>query len=304
VDDKAIHDVARFLFTIVATGGPLPEAGGDPGFWIPSPGGPFVISTLALVLLEALLALAAIAGLAELVHRSDSRPRSRGFGLSAALVVYPLIWVLVSVAMRVVESVLDHPAPWAHAPLRFEVALVVIAGSLGLLAARLLSRWLRTPGESRYLAFAIVLPVLAGLACIAIGAPEIAWTALWIGAAFGGLAWTRSLRMALPVFALSLLPLIGGLAPSFLREALFNGFWRPGMPITAYLAVVLLPHTFALIYVYRRFVAPLPRSGWAGRAAVAVPLILLLAAFLSLAVPDPRCSGRAFERYGLACELY
>jgi len=304
VDERATMDVTRFLLAILSSDGPLPEAGGDPGFWIPFPGGPFVISTLALVLLEALLALAAVAGLAELVHTSDSTPRERGFGLSAALVIYPLVWIVVFVAMRVAESVSDHPAPWVHAPLRFEAALVAIAGSLGVLAAWLYTRWRRAPGQSRYLAFAIVLPLLVGLTCIAVGAPEIAWTTLWISAAFGGLAWTRSLRSALPVFGLSLFPLVGALAPAFLREAVFNGFWRSGMPLTGYLAVLLLPHTFALIYLCRRFGGPLPHRGRAARLAVAIPIVLIVAAALWLVVPGPRCSGPAFERQGLACELH
>jgi len=303
IDAAAILDAAHFLLAIAMTDGPLPDRGGAQGFWMPFPGGPLVISTLALVLLEALLALAAVAGLAELVHDSDRRPRARGFGLSAALVVYPVAWLLVSVCLRIAEHTTEHPAPWAHAPLRFEILLMLIAGSVGMVGAWLVTLRRPTPGQGRYLALAIVITLLAGLTCIAVGAPEIAWTTLWISAAFGGLAWTSSLRMALPIFALSLLPLVGALDPGFLREGLFNGFWPASMPLSAYLAVLLLPHALALVYLFKRFVPPLPHRGWAGRAAIAVPVVIALVAAIALAAPSPRCSGREFARHGLTCEL-
>ena len=300
VDLTVVDDVATFLLTLTMTGGALPASGGEAGMWLPLPGGPYVVSTSAVVILELLLAGFAFIAAVRLTRRWRAAAPRRGLGLCIVVPLYLAIWALVGLLFHLAGG--DHPGPWVHSPLRHSALALLVAGSLVTLALVAIERRRPLIGAGRYLAAAIAMPLALGLAILAVDAHELAWLALVASAALASLHWLRSPGLAGLGLAVAALPLCGPLAPGFLREGVFHGFFPPTTPLPIYIGTLLMPYALAALYLYKRSPAP-PLSGhWLRRLLVIGPIAIIVSATLALTLPSPRCSSAEFEQRGLACE--
>jgi hypothetical protein len=144
--------------------------------------------------------------------------------------------------------------------------------------------------------------LLAGFALLAAGALELAWAPLLAAVLLAAAALAPGRTGQLVLIALSLAPLAPLLAPAFLREAAFHGFYPRGLPVPLFLAVVLAPHTFAVVPIVRGL---LPARGSLPRwsPAVAVALVIAFAAAAAIAARQVPCDAASFEALGLACEI-
>lgn len=299
VDRRSVADAMAFAAALVATTGELPATGGDQGLWLDTPFGPVITS--ATVMLIAELVLIAL-GIAALVVMWRRRSRSRGAGLLAVIFVYAIAWLPVWLANLAASAATDHPQPWIHAPGRFMLCSLAMAAALDALGAALLARRGGPAGENRYLALAVAAALGSGVGLIAIGAPELAWLPLATGAALGAMAFAPHLAYALPLFALSALPVIAVIDPDILRESVWHGFYPRTAPLTPVLATMCLPHAMAAVYVVRRWARPMRTGRWQLRAAIAGAVATTAAATLLMSVPSPRCDGDSYRRAAISCE--
>jgi hypothetical protein len=302
----AIADVGRFLDALVHAAGPLPPAGGDLGLWLPLPGKLIVPMWLA-VAVELALAAGALATLLMMLHRSWLRrkdaqrtgaPRGRGLGLLAGVAAWLVAWAAVIGLEALLRG--GHPLPWAHAPGRWIVAEALLAA---VLAGALLAgagRIRPVTGQDRWLAAAIAPPLVLGIVTLALGAPELAWLWLLPAAGFAAMRWLRRFAARLALAGLSLLPLLGIASPAHLREAVFNGFWPPGVPLAAYLAVIFVPYGAVIAWTVRGAARRWPRRP---RWAWAIVAALGVAAVAALTIPSTQCTAAAFARAWLSCEV-
>lgn len=303
VDQKAVADAGRFITQLVALQYAYPSAGGDPGMWLPLPGGPVAAPSLAIQALEAMLILFAIISGARVARRRRGRelepapPPFRGFGLIAALVICALASFGASRVLALASS--GHAASWVHAPGRFMIATALLALALAYGLAVLSAHVGQWKGEARYLVCAIALPGAIGCALFFFGAYELAWIFLCSSAALGAVGRVQRPGFALLWIGVAATPLIGPLAPALFREGVFNGFFPPSLPLAAYLAFFTVPHILAIVFVLRRWKLPLPDRRYAliGCGALALGAVLLLARYA------PPCTQAEFERAGLACEV-
>jgi len=297
LDPGAIDGAARLAVALARSTAPFPAAGGDAGAWIP---GTSVILPTGLVQgIEAALAAVAVFLLFFMWRSGGPRARGRGPGLLAVAVLVVLLWCLAQLVLTLARGA--HPRPWVHIPL---AATLMIAGVVASGAAL---AWLSPLGRFRLIgrrrfAAAAALPLLAaGAGLLAIGAHEIAW--LPIASAVLLCAGALAPRRAVPLllFGLSLAPLLFALAPSFLREAAFNGFLPPAVPLPFFLAILLTPHAIAAAPLLARALPPraaLPR--WSAAVPAAVLVAIALAAAVSFRhLP---CDAGSFQQLGIACE--
>ena len=297
LDAAAIDSAGRLVTAMARTGGALPAAGGDPGFWLP---GTAIILPVALVHgVEAALGAVALF-LLWYLWRHGERSRGRGVGLIAVLVLVPLFWLAAHLVIDLAGG--DHPLPWVHAPAAaLLVAFLIAAGAAGLVWLSPLGRH-RLVGRRRY-AVAGVLPLLlVGAGILWVGAHELAWMPL-AAAALLAVAFLVPGRAApLVVFALSLAPIVPALAPGFVREMAFHGFYPRGVPLPIFVGLVLAPHAVAAVPLVAR---ALPQRASLPRWAAAVPAVLVLAVAIAASVALRRapCDAASFQRHGLACEI-
>ncbi len=253
----AVDRAGRFLLAIARRPGALPEAGGPAGIWLPLPGGPRVISTTALLLLELALIATALSGLLPLWRRrARDGPRvGLGLGIFAGAAIYALAWLTVAGALRLQRALTGHPMAWVHAPGRTYAAAIALAAAVAVALAYGAARWLRPVGAGRFAAPAIVATAASALAVALVGAPEAALPMALAAAGLGVMAWTRRALLAVGLFALASLPLGYLLAPAMVRELVFNGgATLPGaLPLAPALAILLAAHASAAVYLWRRF---------------------------------------------------
>ena len=292
IEPAAVHELGRLLRALVATAPPAPDSGD--GFAVPVLANVIVPRAL-LVGFEVALVLAALWLLVRM-RRARGDRSSRRAGLLASVACFA---AAASAAYAVERALLEHPQQWLHAPGTYTIALsLVLVGVLGLLS-RGVARLAPWTGAQRYLAVAIVLLLAPGAALLALGAAELAW--IWlVPAAVASSA--PALPRALRLFALAptLLPALLVLAPAQLREAAWNGFAPPGLPLVGWILVVGIPPVAAAGYWLRdrghsgplgAFVIPV---GWA--LAIGLGLLMLLR-------DEPPCTPAEFQRLHLGCEL-
>jgi hypothetical protein len=287
VDRTSVDEVGRLLFALTRL--PPPQPGGADGFWLPIVANR-IIPRAALIGGELVLALVTLLALLSL---RTARERV-GLGVFAGLVCFAGaagITLGVEVLVRG-----DHPAPWLHAPLRAEIAgVLVLGGSLGLLVmlARRLRPWI---GELRYLAIAAAIPLAVGSTLLALGGAELAW--IWLApAATIALAPRFGAARVLAVVAAAF-PAVLVLTPDQLREAAWNGFLPP-VPLAVLLAAFLLPVAAAGAWLLRR------RGGQGPLGAFVLPVGCLLSVVTGVVLASrahPTCTPEDFNQFHLACE--
>jgi hypothetical protein len=282
VDRASVAATGRLVRALVDE--PPPPHAGD-GFWLPLAVNT-VVPRAALLGLELLLVVAALAGLVRLIG-----PRERGgLGLIAGIGCY-----VVAVAIAAfVERVATYPGAWLLAPLPSELAVVaVIAGAFGLVA-RAAARWRRFIGGPRYLALAIALTLAIGIAWLATGAAELAW--IWLIPA-ATLAFVRRWPLCA---AIALLPLALVLAPSQVREAAWNGFLPAAIPAAVLLGGLGASGAAAGGYLARRGKTA---SGPLGTLGIVVGCgLAVVAGSTYIVASHPACNSERFEQFNLACE--
>jgi hypothetical protein len=292
----SLAELGRLLRALVASAPPAHD--GD-GYWVPVLDG-VVVPRGVLIGFEILLVLVVLATL--VLSRdglfswiTDARERAGGPAVLVGAVCY-VAAVLVAVAIERMAAG-AHPAPWLHAPLRSLVGQAcVIAGALGLLTRGVarLSAW---RGEFRYLAASMISLAIIGMALLAVGAAELAW--VWLVPAASLAIAPRLGRFAFVPVLTTLLPVMLVLNGSQLREAAWNGFLPPALPLTASLALFAIPAVAGAAYLLRRVRA----SGPMGTLALGLGCGLLLGAGLVVAVTgSPTCTGAEFKAFHLACE--
>lgn len=306
----SVDEIGRMLRALVAT--PPPVHDGD-GFWLPFVDG-IVIPRIALVALEIVLGIVALAALVFsrvglLAWLARNRDEKAGPGVMVGVLCY---LGAVGIAFGIERATSGgHPALWLHEPSRAIVGMgSVLVGAFGLLT-RGVARIAPWRGEGRYLAFAALVPLVIGVAWLALDAPEIAWVWLVpaIVIALAPLAplsthassWRRTVGRIVVVAAVftSALPIVLVLHPDRLREAAWNGFLPAQVPLAAALGLFGIPVLAALAWALRRR-GP---AGPMGTLVLGLGCGLLVIIGLVVAVTSPaHCTPVEFGEFLLACE--
>jgi hypothetical protein len=273
VHRESVAAVGRLVYALANS--PVPAHDGD-GFWIAG----IVIPRWLLLAIELVLALSTLA-----LWRPRG-PRESGAGLLIGAASYALAIVVTLVALTVVEP---FTGAWLLAPLRITIAAALVTiGTFGLIT-RVVGRWKPWTGSHRYRVLATLMCLVIGLITIAMGAAEVAW--IWLVTA----AAIALLPAPLGVIV-SLLPAVLVLHPLQLREASWNGFLPPSLPIAVVVSVLLVP-TVATLASRRTHTGPL------GSLVLTVGCGLLVIGGLVVAVTQPLpCSALEFGRFSLACD--
>lgn len=257
----------------------VPAHDGD-GVWLAG----IVVPRWILIVLELLLAATT------LVIFRHREPRESGAGLLLGGASYALAIIIAILATQALQT---YEGAWLFAPLPWLVATAMICiGSFGLIT-RIVGRIRRFSGAHRYRAFAALSCLVSGLLVLAIGAPELAWIWLIAGAAIATLPAPLAL-----VF--SLLPAVLVLQPLQLREASWNGFFPPALPIAGVVGLLLVPAVATgawWLRSRRTHIGPL------GSLVLTVGWGLLLIGGLVVAITrEPPCSAAEFGQFLLACD--
>jgi hypothetical protein len=225
------------------------------------------------------------------------RERARGgagllAGIGCTVIAVAATYLLERIALA------DHPRAWLHAPAYFVIAEgLVLAGVLGL-ATRVVSRIRPWIGARRYLLVAIAMLLAVGVFWLAVGAAELAW--IWLVPAVCASAAPFVGRAKFFAVAPTLLPVLLVLAPSQLREAAWNGFAPPSLPLLGWIALVAVPPLAAVAYILRdrAYSGPLRTLvlpvGWA--------LAITVGALMEFRYEAP-CTATQFHELHLTCEL-
>ena len=290
VDPARLVEVADFVTALATVRESYPNETGDAAVWL-----------LGIVWPKWLM-IGIELGLLGIVVAAIVRRRRRAepsLGVLLSILVLGLAWGVAFAAELGVDALLDHPAPWAHAPGTVMLHLVLVAGlaARGLLAIPWFSRRPIGSSGTRTLIAAGTSSMLGLLLLLLVGVFELAWLPLLLGA---GLAVTLrpGKRWAIAGWTAAVIPVLLVLAPGFVREASYNGFLPAGVPMTAVLAVVTFPLSLAAFDLAGR--------RWPPRASPVVTalLVALVVTTAILATRPPPCSADAFERDGLACERH
>jgi hypothetical protein len=284
IDRGSVDELGRLLRALVDEA--VPAHDGDP-FWVPVLANVVVPrwSVFAFELACALGALALLVGM--------RRERQRG---GAGLVAGSACFIAAVACVYVLERAAE-PA-WLHAPGYHVIALaLVFAGVLGL-ASRIVARVKPWGGAQRYLAVCVAWLLAFGLVWIAIGAIEIAW--VWLVPAL--VAATAPLLGRARVLALvpTLLPAVLVLAPAQLREAVWNGFASPAMPLVGWITLVAIPPITAAAYALRA------RGHSGPLGTLVLPLGCALAILVGTALVlryEAPCTAAQFRELSLTCEI-
>ncbi|HET9993459.1 MAG TPA: M20/M25/M40 family metallo-hydrolase, partial [Kofleriaceae bacterium] len=243
VHAAALGEISRLVRALVAA--PVPRADGD-GFWLP-----LAIDTVVprwwLLAFDLALAASALLGFGALCVAGDGA-RTRGAGLVAGLACLAVAAVIAIAADHPIELDPERVALASFARSVFGAALV-LAGVLGLVT-RIVARRFAWIGTRRYLAAALAPLAAVGIALVALGAAELAW--IWLVPA-AALAIAPRLPRALAALATatSLLPAVLVLWPNQLLEARWNGFWIAGVPLAAWVVVLVAPGAGAVAWWLR-----------------------------------------------------
>lgn len=289
VDPARLAEVADFVTALATVPERFPDGPGAGAVWWVG----MVWPKWLVIGLE--LGLLGLVGLA-FVRRPETSPTERPLGIWISGLVLVLAWAATFGVEVIVDEALGHPAPWAHAPAKVMLHLVLVAAVVarGLLAIPWLARHPIGSDGRRTLVGAVMCAVL-GVALLGVGVFELAWLPLLAGA---GLALTlrpQTLWVVMGWIAAALPPALA-LAPGMVREATYNGFLPPETPITILLAIVTFPLGLAAFDLAGR-----PWPARAKRIATA-SLLALVVATGALATRSPPCPVEQFERDGLACE--
>jgi hypothetical protein len=296
VHRASVADLGRLLRALVAS--PVPAHGGD-GYWVPVLRN--VVVPRALLLGFELVLLAIV--IASLVLSRNglfaALARDREEGAGVGLVLGALCYLGAIIVAIVIERATAgaHPAPWLHAPLRALAAeACIIGGGFGL-ATRLIGRVRPWCGEQRYLALAIVVLASIGTLLLAIGAAEVAW--IWIVPAAVLAIAPRLGRAGRILLVVAAMPIVVVLQPALLREAAWNGFLPPALPLAAALGFLGIPLIAAVGFALRgrRAAGPMGTFGLGLGCG-----LLLIVGLLVAATTSARCSALEFKVFHLACE--
>jgi hypothetical protein len=232
--------------------------------------------------------------------RRERPVRAQGAGRFAGLLAGIACTVVAFAGVYALErfALAAHPLAWLHAPAYFVIAeALVLAGSLGL-ASRVVARIQPWIGARRYLVVAIVTLLVFGVSLLAVGAGELAW--IWLVPAACASAAPFAGRAKLLAVLPTLLPAVLVLGPSQLREAAWNGFVAPGMPLVGWIALVGIPPIAALAYMLRDRTYSGPLS------TLVLPVGWALAIGVGAAMEfryDAPCTASQFDELHLTCEL-
>ncbi len=273
VDRASVDELGRLLRALVAA--PIPAHGSD-GFWLPVVANT-VVPRWLLLGAELVLVGIALAGLRR--ARIDRR------------VLVSLGVVIAAGAVAMLVERLAIGATWIHAPLRPLVGIaLVLGGAVGLLgtfAQRRVSS-IRPGDGALYHLIAIVVPLAIGVALVVLGAAELAW--IWL---------VPAAATALRLGVVQLLPILLVLAPSQLREAIWNGFWPTAVPLSIWLLGLGLPAIAeAASILGRRQVGPL--------GALVLPVgcgLAMIAGVVLVFSAHPGCAISENRQFDLTCEV-
>jgi len=290
VERDSVDALARILRALTTE--PIPPHDGD-AFWLPLASNT-VVPRWTLIAFCLVCAAGAI-GLLATTRRRRGEGRLK---LLVAIACYAAAATLVVVFERLLARTPAHAAPWLHSPARWLAGeVLLLAGMVGL-ASRWLARFAPWGGERRYLAVAVISQVAIGGGWLAIDAPELAW--IWLVPALLASLAPRLGRFGLvPILPLAL-PLILVLSPDQLREAAWNAFLPPSIPLGVWLTTLGFP-SFAGLAWYLRV---RDRTGPLG--GLVLPLGCLLAMLVGsvlLVSSPPSCSSAKFHSFHLACEV-
>lgn len=288
IDPARVDEMGRLLRAIVAEA--VPAHDGD-GFWMPVLAN-VVVPRWSLFAFEIACALGALALLVRMW-----RERQRG---GAGLVAGSACFVAAFAAVYVLERA-AQPA-WLHAPGYHAIALaLVFIGVLGL-ATRVVARVKPWRGAERYLAVCVAWLFAFGIVWLSIGAAEIAW--VWLVPALCAAAASALGRAGVIARVVALLPAVLPallvLAPAQLREAVWNGFASPEMPLVAWIALVAIPPITAATYLLRN------RGHSGPLGAFTLPLGCALAILVGVIMVfryESPCSVSQFHELSLTCEM-
>lgn len=300
LDDAAIENAFALTRELAYAEPRLPGAVTDPGMWLDIPLGPRVLpATLAF----AAEAVAAVAALALLVLGWRRRRSQRSCsGLLVCVGAYVAGWAAATAVGRIELAIHGNRLAFAHDIGRYEIASTAIAIAVfgSLVAWRSGHRPVARGG--RYALTAAGLVLVVGLATLLAGAFEIAWAPLAAAVGFAAAARLVERRVACAIAtAVGIALLLPPLAPAFIRESVFHGFYPRAVPLALYLAAVALPIWLA---AFGAIIAQLDRDSPPARAPLAIALaVVAIAATAALIIPSPSCTPEASARAGLACEI-
>lgn len=291
VDPARLVEVADFVTALATAPEHFPDGPGPAAVWWLGT----VWPKWLVIALE--LGLVGLVGLA-FVRRTETSPPERPLGIWISGLVLVLAWAATLGVEAIVDEALGHPAPWAHAPAKVMLHLVLVAALIarGLLAIPWLARRPIGSDGRRTLVGAVMCAAL-GLALLGVGVFELAWLPLLAGAGLALTLRTGTVWLVVGCTAAALPPALA-LAPTMVREATYNGFLPPEIPITVLLAIVTFPLGLAAFDLAGR-----PWPPRAKRIATAT-LVGLVVATAVLATRSPPCPQEEFERDGLACERH
>lgn len=277
VHRESVAEVGRLVRALAMTR--IPTHDGD-GVWLAG----LVLPRWLLIVLELLLAAATLT-----LFRTRA-PSEPGAGLLLGGASYASATIITISLVHVVQP---FAGAWLFAPLPWLIAIALVLIGTFALITRVVGRIKPWTGAHRYRVLAALLCLVTGLVVLAIGAPELAWIWLVAGAAIAMLPAPLAL-------ALSLLPAVLVLQPLQLREASWNGFLPPSLPIAGVVSLLLVPPVAIgawWLRSRRTHIGPL------GTLVLTVGWGLLLIGGLVVAVTqDPPCSPAEFEQFHLACD--
>jgi len=294
IERASIDEVGRLVRAIVDE--PPPTHDGD-GFWVPQLAN-VVVPRWTLVAFELAMLVVTIALLVAM--RRERREGGGGAGLLLGSACVVVAFIAVYALER--SALAAHPRAWLHAPAYFVIAEALVLGGVIGLASRLVARFRPWIGARRYLAVAIGVLLAFGVFWLVVGAAELAW--IWlVPAALASVAPLLGRARFLALLP-TLLPALLVLAPSQLREAAWNGFASPGMPLVGWVALVGLPPIAATAYALRSEAPDRWHSGPLGTLVLPMgwALSILVGVALELRYTPP-CSASQFRQLHLTCEI-
>ncbi|MDB4954875.1 MAG: peptidase [Myxococcales bacterium] len=231
VDRSSVEETARLVRALTAVAPPAHD--GD-GYWLPFATNTVVPRWILLVCELALVALAVVSLVLLALDRRKRQP-TPGSGLCVGFACYAFAAAITIFATPIFAT----PHTWMTAPLlRTELGqALILLGILGL-ATRGVRRFAPWIGRARYLAVALAWSLLIGSALLVVGAAELAW--IWLVPA-GFIAVAPKLGRAAPIAILAtLFPAICALRPNQLREAAWNEFLPPSVPLAAIITALAI----------------------------------------------------------------
>jgi hypothetical protein len=296
VQRRAVDETGRLLRALIAT--PVPAYGGD-GFPVPFVRGVvvprWIVVGVCVALALVVIAILVFSRAGLLSYLARSRDDRRGPALLAGIGCYV---VAVGAAFAVERLTSDAPGRWLHDPLRALAGTACVIGGVFGLATRTVSRFAAWRGEARYLAVAALVPFAIGTMWLVLGAVELAWVWL-VPAAAIAIAPLVPRAFAVVGVALSALPLVLVLHPHRLREAAWNAFLPPGVPLAAAVGLFGISVAASVAWALRRRNA----AGPMGTLALGVGCGLLVCAGLVVAITAPMpCTHAEFVIFRLGCE--